>query len=323
MIQYASAELPALKEAQPLPPRSKGDQLQLTFLQRVLILLATIMMIVIDHGCVSSSPEGHAGFVSEHAFSTSSCTLSMKCFPDQTTVSNGVTTHIARSTCPASTSLPIYPPIFGEAGDSVSYTNDLTAPFTAADEIEPIQWLQSTTMRDRQYFVVSDNDLNSPHGLYNNLDLSTRYPVINAINPTLQVDVGTADDKDEVCWPTASTDRTTSIYGNFDSPDAREWTSTSQVLLHARQDPTLSTTPSTIISMTGNHAGSIVFDFRGGGGLQTPSPLPQEGWGGSRIQKRLGIVHGALCCSRLLPSRTSHPQYPRQSIHCHLDMTCI
>ncbi len=150
----------------------------------------------------------------------------MKCFPDQTTVSSGVTTHIARSTCPASTSLPIRPPIFGEAGDSVSYTNDLTALFTAADEIEPIQWLQSMTMRDRQYFVVSDDDLNSPHGLYNNPDQSTRYPVINAINPALQVDVGTADDKDEVCWPTASTDRTTSIYGNFDSPDAREWTST-------------------------------------------------------------------------------------------------
>ena len=263
MIPYASAELPALKEAQPPPPRSKGDQPR--FLQQVLIQLATIMMIVIDHGCVSSSPEGHAGFVSEHAFSTSSCTLSMKCFPDQTTVSNGVTTHIARSTCPASTSLPMHPPNFGEAGDSVSYTNDLTAPFTAADEIEPIQWLQSTTMRLRQYFVVSDIDLNSPHGIYINLDQSTRYPVINAINTTLQVDVGIADDKD-MCWLTASTDRTTSIYGNFDSPDAREWTtiygnfdstdarestSTSQVLLHARQDPSLSTTPSVVINFSG------------------------------------------------------------------------
>ena len=264
MIPNASAELPALKEAQPPPPRSKGDQL--TFLQRVLILLATICtMIVIDHGCVSSSPEGHAGFVSEYAFSTSSCTLLMKCFPDQTTVSSGVMTHIARSICTASTSLPIHPQIFGEAGDSVPYTNDLTAPFTAADEIEPIQWLQSMTMRDRQYFVVSDTDLNSPHGLYNNLDQSTQYTVINAINPTLQVDVGTADDKD-MCWPTASTDRTTSIYGNFDSPDAREWTtiygnfdstdarestSTSQVLLHARQDPALSTTPSIVIDIQG------------------------------------------------------------------------
>ena len=85
MIPNASAELPALKEAQPPPPRSKGDQL--TFLQRLLILLATICtMIVIDHGCVSSSPEGHAGFVSEYAFSTSSCTLLMKCLSDQTTV---------------------------------------------------------------------------------------------------------------------------------------------------------------------------------------------------------------------------------------------
>ena len=107
MIQYASAELPALKEAKPPSPRSKGDQLQLTFLQRVLILLATIMMIVIDHGCVSSSPEGHAGFVSEYAFSSSSCMLVSKYFPDQTTVPIGVMTHIARSTCPASTSLPI------------------------------------------------------------------------------------------------------------------------------------------------------------------------------------------------------------------------
>ena len=213
MIPNASAELPALKEAQPPPPRSKGDQP--TFLQRVLISLATICtMIVIDHGCVSSSPEGHAGFVSEHAFSTSSCTLSMKCFPDQTTVPIRVMTHIARSTCPASTSLPIHPPIFGEAGDSVSYTYDLTASFTAADEIEPIQWLQSMTMQDRQYFVVSDIDLNSPHGLYNNLDQSTRYPVINAIHPTLQVDVGIADDKDK-CWLSASTDRTTSIYGHI------------------------------------------------------------------------------------------------------------
>ena len=123
----------------------------------------------------------------------------MESFPDQTTVP----IDIARSTCPASTSLPIHPPIFGEAGDSVSYTNDLTAPFTAADEIEPIQWLQPTTMRDRQYLVVSDTDLNSPHGFFNNLDQSAQYTVINAINPTLQVDVGTADDKD-MCWPTVS-----------------------------------------------------------------------------------------------------------------------
>ena len=262
MIPYASAELPALKEAQPPPPRSKGDQPR--FLQQVLILLATIMMIVIDHGCVSSSPEGHAGFVSEHAFSTSSCTLSMKCFPDQTTVSNGVTTHIERSTCPASTSLPIHPPIFGEAGDSVSYTNDLTAPFTAADEIEPIQWLQSMTTRDRQYFVVSEIDLNSQRGIYINLDQSTRYLVINAIHTTLQVDVGIADDED-MCWLTASTDRTTTIYGNFDSPDAREWTSTSQVLLHARQDPTLSTTPSIAFNFRGERgiADSFTSTFRG------------------------------------------------------------
>ena len=152
MIPYASAELPALNEAQPPPPRSKGDQP--TFLQRVLIPLATIFtMIVIDHGCVSSSPEGHAGFVSEDAFSSSSCLLVTKYFPDQTTVPIGVMTHIARSTCPASTSLPIHPPIFGAAGDSVSYINDLTAPFTAADEIEPIQWLQSMTMRDRVSFI--------------------------------------------------------------------------------------------------------------------------------------------------------------------------
>ena len=231
MIPNASAELPALKEAQPPPPRSKGDKL--TFFQRVLIPLATIcIMIVIDHGCVSSSPEGHAGFVSEYAFSSSSCMLVTKYFPDQTTVPIGVMTHIARSTCPASTSLPIHPPIFGEAGDSVPYTNDLTAPFTAADEIEPIQWLQSMTMRDRQYFVVSDTDLNSPHGLYNNLDQSTRYPVINAINTTLQVDVCIADDED-MCWTTAS-------------------------LLHARKDPALSTTP------------SIVINLRGGGAVQRP-----------------------------------------------------
>ena len=34
-------------------------------------------------------------------------------------------------------------------------------------------------------------------------------------------------------------------------------------------------------------------------------------------------VHCALCWSRLLPSRISHLQYPRQSIHRHPDMTCI
>ena len=139
------------------------------------------------------------------------------------------------------------------------------------------------------------------------------------MNQTFQVEVGIAD-KDNKCWLTASTVGTISIHSNLDSSNAQGWTSTSQVLPHTcQEDPT----PSTILSTTGNHAGSIVFDFKEGGGLRTPLPLPQEGWGGSRIQKRLGIVHGALSCSRLLPSRTSHPQYQRQCIHSHLDMTCI
>ena len=145
MIPNALAELPALKEAQPPTTRPTGDQP--TFLQRVLILLATICtMIVIDHGRVSSSLKGHDGFVSEYAFSTSSFTLLTKCFSDQTIVRIGVMTHIARSTCPATTSIPARPPIFGAAGDIVSYTNDLGALLAATAEIEPIQRLQSTNM---------------------------------------------------------------------------------------------------------------------------------------------------------------------------------
>ena len=90
------------------------------------------------------------------------------------------------------------------------------------------------------------------------------------MNQTFQVEVGIAD-KDNKCWLTASTVGTISIHSNLDSSNAQGWTSTLQVLPHTcQEDPT----PSTILSTTGDHAGSIVFDFKeGGGGLRTPLPL--------------------------------------------------
>ena len=117
---------------------------------------------------------------------------------------------------------------------------------------------------------------------------SILYPVVNAMNQPFHVEVGIAD-KDNKCWPTASTVGTMSIHSNLDSPKTLRdghLRHKSSLILAEKTQPHLQSLQRLVTTLAPSSSIS-----RRGGGLRT--------------------------------RRTSHPQYPRQCIHSHLDMTCI
>ena len=211
------------------------------FLLRVLIATICAMM-VIDHSCISSNFKG-PGFVSDDIFPT---VYSL----DHTN---------------ATASIPTY--ACGDFPTHACGAPHLYASLIAAAEMDRVRYTSNPPYTVNPLDTPTTQESISRGGRYSRVRIlnpaqSILYPVVNAMNQPFQVEVGIAD-KDNKCWLTASTVGTISIHSNLDSSNAQGWTSTSQVLPHTcQEDPT----PSTIPSTTGNHAGSIVFDFKEGGG---------------------------------------------------------